>query len=241
MWPFKSKIDSLKDSGLFEGFTDWHSHILPGVDDGIKTIEDSLEVLKAYEELGFSKVWLTPHVMEDYPNETEFLRNRFEELKNAWKGDLEIRLASENMLDTLFEDRLQTKDFLPIGENGNHLLIETSYYTPPFGMAEMIEKTRAIGYFPILAHPERYRYMDEKEYKKLKEDGVIFQLNFLSLVGGYGEQAQKKAEWLLHNGMIEIMGSDIHRLENVMNNIDLSPSKRIYLEKLLSLASGNKL
>lgn len=222
MWLFKS-TKSLKESGIFNGYTDWHSHILPGVDDGVKTMEESIEVLKAYETLGFERVWLTPHIMEDYPNTTNGLRQRFEELKNNWTGSLDIRLASENMLDSLFEERLVSNDFLPIGEDGNHLLVETSYYTPPMGMDEMLDRVKEIGYFPVLAHPERYRYMDEREYLRLKEKGVLFQMNFVSLVGGYGETARKKAEWLLSKGMIDLTGSDVHRLDHITANITLKP------------------
>lgn len=222
MWLFKS-TKSLKESGIFNGYTDWHSHILPGVDDGVKTMEESIEVLKAYETLGFKRVWLTPHIMEDYPNTTNGLRQRFEELKNNWRGSLDIRLASENMLDSLFEERLVSNDFLPIGEDGNHLLVETSYYTPPMGMDEMLDRVKEIGYFPVLAHPERYRYMDEMEYLRLKEKGVLFQMNFVSLVGGYGETARKKAEWLLSKGMIDMSGSDVHRLDHITANITLKP------------------
>lgn len=222
MWLFKS-TKSLKESGIFNGYTDWHSHILPGVDDGVKTMEESIEVLKAYETLGFERVWLTPHIMEDYPNTTNGLRQRFEELKNNWRGSLDIRLASENMLDSLFEERLVSNDFLPIGEDGDHLLVETSYYTPPMGMDEMLDRVKEIGYFPVLAHPERYRYMDEREYLRLKGKGVLFQMNFVSLVGGYGETARKKAEWLLSKGMIDLTGSDVHRLDHITANITLKP------------------
>lgn len=239
MWPFKKSVSSLKDSGLFAGFTDWHSHILPGVDDGIKTIEESIEVLNAYQELGFKKVWLTPHIMEDYPNETDFLKERFKELQAHWKGNMEIRLASENMLDSLFEERLERNDFLPIGEDGKHLLVETSYYTPPYGMDEMLENIRKKGFFPILAHPERYRYMEKENYKKLKEIGVKFQLNFLSLVGGYGEGAQRKAEWLIENDMIDFLGSDVHRLESIMQSIALSPKKMVIHDKLMQISSSS--
>lgn len=219
MWPFKSKI-SLMESGIFQGFTDWHSHILPGVDDGIKTIEEAMEVLKEYEGLGMKKVWLTPHVMEDYPNETSFLTERFEELRSEWKGNLELNLASENMLDNLFEERLEKNDFLPIGENKDHLLVETSYYTPPFAMDDMIYRAQYLGYKLILAHPERYRYMDEKDYRKYKGKGLKFQLNLLSLTGAYGETARKKAEWLLKNEMIDLTGTDVHRLEAVKHHIN---------------------
>lgn len=239
MWWFKS-TKSLKESGVFNGYTDWHSHILPGVDDGVKTMDESIKVLNAYEALGFKKVWLTPHIMEDYPNTTDGLRQRFEELKNNWTGSLDIRLASENMLDSLFEERLASNDFLPIGEDGNHLLVETSYYTPPMGMDEMLDRIKEIGYFPVLAHPERYRYMEEKDYFKLKEKGVLFQMNFVSLVGGYGETARKKAEWLLSKGMIDMTGSDVHRLDHITANITLSPRKKSYVQQIIDIGSRTK-
>ena len=212
-WFAKKKI-SLRDSGIFRGFIDWHSHILPGVDDGIKTMDEAIEVLEEYQRLGFKKVWLTPHIMEDYPNETENLKNRYLDLKENWKGNVEIALASENMLDSLFEERLEKNDFLPIGDASDHLLVETSYYNPPYAMNEMIEGARKKGYNIILAHPERYRYMEEKDYIKLKENGILFQLNILSLTGAYGEEAKKKAEKLLNLKMIDFYGSDVHRLSS---------------------------
>ena len=68
MWPFKRKKISLEQSGTLRGFTDCHSHILPGVDDGVKTLRESLAILAKYEDLGISDLWLTPHIMEDIPN-----------------------------------------------------------------------------------------------------------------------------------------------------------------------------
>lgn len=235
IWPFKS-VETLKASGMFQGFTDWHSHILPGVDDGIKTIEDSLDVLRAYEELGFRKVWLTPHIMEDYPNETADLRRRFDELRNAWTGNVELDLAAENMLDMMFERRLEKSDFLPIGKDRNHLLVETSYYTPPFDMDSIVDAAMSKGYFLILAHPERYRYMDKNDYRKWKSKGLKFQTNFMSVVGGYGDTARQKAEWLLQEGLVDFTGSDVHRLDAVAAMIEKSPKKRDTLERLREVA-----
>lgn len=240
MWPFRLK-KSLYETGIFNGLIDWHSHILPGVDDGIKTLDEAIRVLQSYEDLGVKKIWLTPHIMEDYPNSTEELRLKYQELKSLWKGNLEIKLAAENMLDNLFENRLDNNDLLPIGDDGNHLLIETSYYTPPFGMDEMLEKIKHKGYFPILAHPERYRYMDKKDYIKLKEDGLLFQLNFLSLVGGYGETARDKAEWLLKEDMIDLIGSDVHKLESVMSQIKIALKRKEVEKLLIDLASRPKI
>ena len=133
---------------MFDGFIDWHSHILPGVDDGIKRMSDSLEVLRFYEDLGIRHVWLTPHIMEDYPNTTAELRARFEELKKEWNGKVELHLAAENMLDTLFEERLEAGDFLPIGEDGRHLLVETSYYTPRSEWMNFLIRSRVLRLLP---------------------------------------------------------------------------------------------
>ena len=125
MFFFNTK-KKLIDTGIFKGATDWHSHILPGVDDGIQTMKDSLAVLNYYESIGISDVWLTPHIMEDIPNTTADLRARYSELLDAYKGPVKLHLAAENMIDNLFNERLAAKDFLPIGPNGTHLLVETS-------------------------------------------------------------------------------------------------------------------
>ncbi len=239
MWLYKNK-KSLKESGMFNEFTDWHSHILPGVDDGIKTFEDSIRILAVYEKLGIKKVWLTPHIMEDYPNSTDELRARFEELKKEWTGSVKLRLASENMIDNLFDERLEKRDLLPIGENGDHLLVETSYFAPPIEFNEVWDKIREAGYFPILAHPERYRYMEEKDYSELKNKGVLFQCNFNSLVGAYGKSAEKKAEWLLSNDMIDLFGSDLHRQDAFENFIESSPSKNSIIDNILRVVSRNR-
>lgn len=239
MWLFKDKVASIEESGMLSGLTDWHSHVLPGVDDGIKTLDESLEVLRHFDEKGVDTLWLTPHIMEDYPNSTEKLRSRFEELKNAWDGKLKLRLGSENMLDSLFEERLAAGDLLLIGENADHLLVETSYFSAPMGFDGMIDSIMSAGYYPLLAHPERYTYMDEDEYRRLREKGVKMQLNYVSLVGGYGETSRKKSIWLLKNGFIDVVGSDVHRLASNKSLIAQKPSKKEHLEMLLSLTKGN--
>lgn len=212
MWPFRKK-HTLSESGLLRGFTDWHCHILPGVDDGIRTMEDALAVLAEYDRLGVSEVWLTPHIMEDIPNTTEGLRKRFTELQAEYKGAVRLHLAAENMLDSLFEARLEAGDLLPLGEAGDRLLVETSYFNPPMGFYDILEKIKSKGYYPVLAHPERYVYMDEKDYRRLKQMGIEFQLNLPSLAGRYGTTARKKAEWMQKEEMYNYRGTDLHRIE----------------------------
>lgn len=237
MWPFKS-VASIKDSRMFQGFTDWHSHILPGVDDGVQSMQESLDILKLYEDLGVRRIWLTPHIMEDIPNQPSELKKKFEELKKAWDGKVELKLAAEHMLDSLFEERLASEDVLPIGDEGRHILVETSYYTPPMGMEDLLDKIKAKGYYPVLAHPERYRYMDEAFYNRLKNKDILFQMNYASLVGGYGESARKKAEWLLKKDMINLVGSDVHRMSAINSVITQSPQKKQYLELVMNAAKG---
>lgn len=238
MWPFKTKVQSIKESGLLTGMTDWHSHVLPGVDDGIQNIKDSIEVLRHFDSLGVDTLWLTPHIMEDYPNTTEKLKIKFEELKKAWDGNVKLRLASENMLDSLFEERLAARDLLPIGKNADHLLVETSYFSAPMGFDGIIDSIMSAGYYPLLAHPERYTYMNEKDYARLREKGVKMQLNYVSLTGGYGETAKKKAIWLLQNGCIDVVGSDVHRLASNQTLIEKSPEKKEHLELLQNVVAN---
>lgn len=239
MWPFSKKIHTIREGQMLAGSTDWHSHILPGVDDGFKDVEDSLKALQRLEQLGVKEVWLTPHIMEDCPNETADLKKRFEEFKAEYKGRMSICLGAENMLDSLFEDRLEVNDFLPIGREGNHLLIETSYFNPPMNMVGLLEQVKTKGYYPVLAHPERYQYMDEKDYQRLKDMGVLFQANYFSLIGAYGHTAQKKLEWLLKKRMIDFMGSDLHKLRALEVLIEKSPRKQAHFDAMKEVGAGN--
>lgn len=211
----------------FTGITDWHCHILPGVDDGVETIDDSLAILAEYERMGVERVWLTPHIMDDVPNTVDSLKHRFSELKERYNGHIRIRLAAENMIDKLFIERLESGDLLPIGDKQNVLLVETSYFNPPMNnLQKALERIQAKGYYPLLAHPERYNYLESMtDYDRLKDAGVMFQLNLLSLSGYYGKIAKEKSTKLLKNGQYDAFGTDLH-----------SPQQLAYLKRL-SLSS----
>ncbi len=210
-----SKDNRLKKSGLLDKKSDVHSHILYGVDDGVQDLEESLQILDYLECLGFTQLWCTPHIMEDIPNETKFLQERFKQLKNAYQGNIKLHLAAEYMIDNVFDKRLSEKDLLPHGEMQDKILVETSYFNPPLNLEETLKQIYSIGYYPLLAHPERYAYMTDKDYIKLKADGIRFQLNMLSLKGMYGKMAQKKAEWLLSKNFYDEVGSDIHSIRQI--------------------------
>ncbi|MEE1143085.1 MAG: CpsB/CapC family capsule biosynthesis tyrosine phosphatase [Bacteroidales bacterium] len=195
--------------------SDVHSHILYGVDDGVQQLEESLQILRELENLGIENLWCTPHIMEDIPNQTNFLQERFLQLKQAYKGKIQLHLAAEYMIDNVFNERLSNKDLLPHGELRNHLLVETSYFNPPLNLEETLQEIYSIGYYPLLAHPERYAYMEDNDYTRLKANGIKFQLNLLSLKGMYGKTAQKKAEWLLSKNYYDQVGSDIHSIHQI--------------------------
>lgn len=203
-----------KISSLLTGFTDHHSHILPSVDDGVKKMETSLKVLEHYEQLGIAEVWCTPHVMEDIPNTTEGLKARFAELCEAYQGPIKLHLAAEYMMDALFEERLEQGDLLKLGDDGNQLLVETSYFTPPMDMDKILLRIKQRGLYPVLAHPERYVYMNKERYTELKDNGIRFQLNLSSLAGAYGSEAKDKALWILKKDYYNLAGSDLHSLRN---------------------------
>ena len=194
---------------VFKGFTDWHCHILPGVDDGIRTLEDSLLILDRYEKAGVKNVVLTPHIMEDIPNTTDELRATFEKLKNAYTGSINLILAAENMIDTLLYKRLQADDLLLLP--GRKLLVETSYFNPPVDLMGTLMAIKKAGYTPVLAHPERYVYMSRKQYEEIFDENVEFQMNLPALAGFFGREVKARAEWLLKEDFYTLCGTDLHR------------------------------
>ena len=224
---------SIAGSGILTGSTDRHSHILYGVDDGIKTAEDSLAVLAYEESLGVKEVWCTPHIMEDVPNTTESLNTRFEELCSLYKGPIKLHLAAEYMLDTVFEERLKNRDLLTMEDDT--LRVEVSVMAEPYYLVGMLREIMSAGYHPLLAHPERYRYLSEKDYDKLHEMGVKFQLNLASVTGYYGPAAQKKADYIIDKGWYSALGSDCHRVNAIKDQYSRKELKKKAIQHLSSI------
>jgi len=198
---------------------DIHSHILPAIDDGSKSLEESIVMLRAMQEVGYSKVITTPHVMVDvYRNTPKIVRKKLVLLQEEARTrglDIEIEAAAEYYLDDGFLGHLNSGDVLSFGDG--YLLFETSYMDRPINMEDMIFEIQSAGFKPVLAHPERYRYINDLggEYSRLKELGVLFQLNLNSLIGGYGKNAKQKAEFLVKQGLISFLGSDAHGLRHI--------------------------
>lgn len=224
---------SLVESGLLKGAVDNHSHILYGVDDGVKRQEDSLAILQYLEEQGVREVWCTPHVMEDVPNTTEALRARFEELQAVYTGGITLRLAAEYMIDNLFEERLSDRDLMEHGRDT--VLVETSTVAPPLHLWSILERMLSSGYRPLIAHPERYRYMERKDFQRLRDMGCLLQLNLPSIAGFYGSYAQHNAQLLLDKGLYCMVGSDCHRFRALKNQYTALELKKKTVAQLSTL------
>jgi len=207
---FKKKSPLLIDL-IPKGFVDIHSHLLYGLDDGAKTLDDSISMISQLKKIGFSKVITTPHIMEGlYPNTDITIGRKLEETKrvlNQNNMEIPIHAAAEYMIDHSFYDSLKNEKLLTLKDRW--ILVEMSYFSPPIQLYECIYELLLRGYQPILAHPERYSYFyrNPSEYENLKKAGLYFQLNLLSIVGYYGKETQQMAEKLLATGFIRFYGN----------------------------------
>ncbi|MBC6998002.1 CpsB/CapC family capsule biosynthesis tyrosine phosphatase [Cytophaga sp. FL35] len=218
MFNFFSKKRFLVDS--LKGIVDIHNHILPGIDDGAKTVEDSINLIKGMQEIGIRKFIATPHIMHNYyPNTPKTISaalNKLSEELTELKWEVEsLEASAEHMIDDNFENLLDQNKVMSLA--GNYLLVEMSYLQPPINFDEAIKKTAEKNYFTILAHPERYGFLHfkKRKYKEYKEQGMLYQMNLLSLSDYYGKEVQKMALELLEDNLIDFVGSDIHNLRQI--------------------------
>ncbi|MGB5170273.1 MAG: CpsB/CapC family capsule biosynthesis tyrosine phosphatase, partial [Eudoraea sp.] len=237
MFQIFSKKKFLAD--YLSGFIDIHNHILPGIDDGAKTVEDSIQLIQGFSDIGVNSFVATPHIMNNYyPNTRETITESLHQLTNELLAknltDVSIEAAAEHMIDDGFEDLLTDKGVMPLRKD--HLLVEMSYLQPAIHFEECIESVMKNGYFPILAHPERYGYWhsDFRKYAYYKEKGVLFQLNFLSLSNYYGPEVKKAAYNLIDKGHIDFVASDVHRIDQLdyLKEVKISTS---LIKKVLPL------
>lgn len=213
LWKHKSNSRSTKSEPFI--FTDIHSHLLPAIDDGSKTYEESIELLKKFISLGYKKVITTPHIMSDfYRNTPEIIHSKLQRLQKKlqeYQIDIQIDAAAEYYMDDWFIQQVnRKKPLLTFGDR--YLLFETSMMSKPNQFFDTIFKLQTQGYKPIMAHPERYTYLqnDFKVAEKIHQKKVFFQININSLDGYYGKQEQKLAEKLIDKNMVSFVGSDCH-------------------------------
>ena len=221
---------------------DMHSHLIPGIDDGAKTIEDSLELIRFLHSKGYQKLITTPHVMSDYfRNTPEIILSGLETVLAAVKEagiPVTIEAAAEYYIDDGFSRKMEEEKLLTFGDN--FLLMEVSYINPPDSVSEVFFRSQVLGYRPILAHPERYPfwYRDLEQYRRFYEMGVILQLNLNSLSGYYGPDAKRIAEKLIDMEIIGALGTDMHHTRHAQA-LEFTTHER-YLQKVLDMPLINR-
>jgi tyrosine-protein phosphatase YwqE len=192
---------------------------MPGIDDGAKTFDQTLELIRALLGFGFSQFITTPHIMGHIWKNTkedilELENQTIDDLKNH-SITIPFHAASEYMMDDQFVKLFQNGELLTL--KGQHVLVEMSYINAPMQLYTILFDLQVAGYIPVLAHPERYTFYHNNfdEYLKLKRVGCLFQLNLLSVVGYYGDSIAKIAQQLLQKGMYDFVGSDVHHKNHI--------------------------
>jgi protein-tyrosine phosphatase len=197
---------------------DIHSHLLPGIDDGSATVEDSVSLLNQMSEIGFKNIITTPHIITNVWDNTESsITDKYNETLNKIKDTpiSSFKTAAEYMIDSHFLNRLATEKLLTLKDN--YVLVELSYLNPPINLYEILFEIQLAGYKPIMAHPERYLFFhfNFKEYEKMKNAGCYFQLNLLATVDYYGKNIAKVADKLFANDFYDFVGSDVHHQNHI--------------------------
>ncbi len=214
---FKSK-PTLKDL-IPDNHIDIHSHLLPGIDDGAKTFQDTLRLTKALQAIGVSEFITTPHIIQHVWDNTsdEIQSKKAETILQLEKNEIIVpfRAAAEYLMDDQFVRLFEAGQLLTLKDN--YVLVEMSYINAPIQLYSILFDLQVAGYIPVLAHPERYLFYQNNfnEYAKLKKAGCLFQLNLLSIVGYYGAGITKTAEQLLQKGMYTYVGSDVHHNNHI--------------------------
>lgn len=209
---------------------DMHNHILFGIDDGSKTLENSLLMARRFVDLGYKKVIATPHIMSSYyPNNKETISEKRDILNQALAENqipLELEFAAEYYIDEYFLEKLMNREPL-LTFNGNHVLVETSFLNRPVFFSKILFELRTLGYIPVFAHPERYIYFHENysEIDEVLELGVKLQINLLSLVGFYSPMVKKMAHWMVQNDKYNFLGTDAHNLDQMKVLTEVYQSK----------------
>ena len=211
--------------------TDMHSHLLPAIDDGSQDITSSVALIKGLAQFGYKKLITTPHIMwEVYPNTPDIITNGIENVRQAVNEagiEIELHAAAEYFIDEHFQDLLRNKIPL-LTLSGNIVLVEFSMVTAPMDLQQVIFEMEIQNYQPVIAHPERYIYLNRKKefFDDLKASGCYFQLNLLSLSGHYGSSVQELAEYLLKKNYYDYAGTDLHH-EKHLSLLQKLPSSQL--------------
>ena len=230
----RSKGDKVDFSQLG---SDMHSHLLPGIDDGAGDIETSLQLIRGMKDLGYKKLITTPHIIWDmYRNTPEIIKDKLALVRRAMKEegiDIELEAAAEYFLDEHVEDLLKKRQPL-LSVSGNKVLTEFSMVFPSLSTKDILFEMQMQGYQPIIAHPERYVYLQQNKefYQELKDIGCLFQLNVLAVGGYYGRAVKGLADYLLDKGFYDLIGTDLHHARHLeeLQHAEMTPALRKLME-----------
>ena len=200
---------------------DFHSHILPGLDDGATDIEDAVAMVSAMKDWGFERITCTPHITNKFRNTPETIKRAFEELQEALyvrNIEVDMRMSAEyRLVPETWPEVLEKNWLMPIEDR--FILMELPIFNPKdikdIKPLEEFRKVISMGLTPLLPHPERYFYLSEKELTEFLEAGVRIQSNYGSLAGLYGEKAENNVRHLVDQGLVSYYGTDMHNLHYV--------------------------
>lgn len=200
---------------------DIHSHILPGIDDGARTLEESVQLATEMAGWGFERITCTPHITKKFRNTQEIIREKFDILHEALtdKGlNTELRMSAEYRLNPeTWPEILKSGKFMPIEEK--YILMELPI-NEPSDMGDLVpleefRKVISLGLTPILPHPERYFYLEHDDVLRFVDEGVRIQSNYGSLAGVYGEIVRERTESLISEGIVSFLASDMHNMQYI--------------------------
>lgn len=226
---------------------DFHSHIVYDVDDGSETIENSMAILKKAERAGFDKIILTPHYMPNYYEvPEEEIKQKIEILQKKCKEEninITLYQANEIYITNHMVELLNEKEATTLNHS-RYVLFELPMNEEPPNLLEVVYQLLENGYIPIIAHPERYLYIQKDPNKLIEfiEQGVLFQANYGSIIGQYGKEIQKTVKLLIKNNFIHFLGTDVHKSGNIyeqMENIKKTLEKIIDSKKIKELTTKN--
>ncbi|MBR6732605.1 MAG: hypothetical protein IKL91_07820 [Bacteroidales bacterium] len=197
---------------------DFHSHILPGIDDGARTLEESIQIVKAMSAMGFDRITCTPHITKKYRNTPENIKERFDLLVTGMKDsgtEVDLRMSAEYRLNPeTWPDILAKGKLMPIEDKFILMEFPINEESDMYGLdpEEEFRKVISLGLTPILPHPERYAYLPHETLLRYVDLGVRIQSNYGSLAGIYGEEVQTKAQELIDEGIVSFLATDMHNM-----------------------------
>lgn len=210
---------------------DMHSHILPNIDDGSKSIEETLNLIEEAKKVGFTKIVLTPHYIEGYYEKEEKERKDLIDKISSKVKDIELYNANEVYISENIIKFLEAKKISKINDT-SYLLFEMPMNIKPMNIYEVVDEMIEHNINPILAHPERYTFIFKEPdiIYDLIQKGVLMQANYGSIIGLYGKRTEVMVKKLLQNNMIHILGSDVHRENSIYREM---PEIMVKLERLI--------